>query len=81
MTELSARELDNLDAQLLLALESGQTAQQISVYQRVASHHLAAGDVDAACFYATQAWVLALASGDAAEASLQRMLRTHGRVP
>ena len=49
------------------------------LYTRLADIHEAAGDVDAACFYLTHAYVFALESGNGSVNLLQERLHSHDR--
>lgn len=78
---LSAAELTALEQQLLGAANAHDQQQLMQLYRRVGEHYFAIGDVDQACFFYTNGWVIALALGDDAEQSLHSVLASHGRVP
>ena len=67
-----------LDDALLAAHEAGDKAALIRLYTQAADE---AGDVDAACFYLTHAYVFALESGAPDAVALHRRLADHGREP
>lgn len=67
------------DAALLAAHAAGDHATLIQLYTAEADSREAAGDVDAACFYLTHAYVFALHAGAAQAHDLNRRLVTHGR--
>ncbi|MEL6596317.1 MAG: hypothetical protein AAFQ47_10295 [Pseudomonadota bacterium] len=68
----------SLDEALLEAHEAGDKAALIRLYTQAADE---AGDVDAACFYLTHAYVFALESRAPEAAGLQARLADHGREP
>lgn len=68
-----------LDAALLAAHDAGDRAALIRLYTKAADQKEAAGDIDAACFYLTHAYVFALESGAAEARALNARLADHGR--
>lgn len=76
MTEAS---LETLEERVLAADKIGDQEQLAGLYKDLAQRLDAQGDVDAACFFMTQAYVLALAVGSPEAARTWRFLRDHGR--
>lgn len=68
-----------LDDRLREAHEADDVARLIALYTEAADRREADGEVDAACFYLTHAFVYALQAGDPAAELLQRRLWTYGR--
>ncbi|MEL7211849.1 MAG: hypothetical protein AAGK92_04250 [Pseudomonadota bacterium] len=68
----------SLDAALLAAHEAGDKAALTRLYTQAADE---AGDVDAACFYLTHAYVFALESGAPEAVALRQRLADEGREP
>ncbi|MEL6837653.1 MAG: hypothetical protein AAFP85_00085 [Pseudomonadota bacterium] len=66
-----------LDEALLDAHARGDQSALVTLYTRAAEK---AEDGDAACFFLTQAYVLALEAGNAATPTLYARLKAHGRV-
>ena len=66
-----------LDRALLHAHARDDKAALVALYTKAAD---VAGDVDAACFYLTHAYVFALDINHAAQTRLHQRLRDHGRV-
>ena len=64
---------------LLAAHAAGDQPTLICLYTARADQLEAAGDIDAACFYLTHAYVFALHSGAAEAHDLNRRLVAHGR--
>ena len=75
----SRRELAALDAKLIAAHAAGDGGSLVALYAEAADRAEATGDMDAACFYLTHAYVFALEAGDPAADALHRRLRAHGR--
>jgi hypothetical protein len=71
--------LEDLEGPLLAAHQHNDTAELVRLYTAAADLSEAAGDLDAACFYLTHAFVFALQSGHAAGKDLQMRLWAHGR--
>lgn len=69
----------DLDAQLIAAHESGDLPALVALYSKAAQEAEAAGDVDAACFFLTHAYVFALEAGDARSEALHQRLKAYGR--
>lgn len=68
-----------LDAALLAAHAAGDEAALARLYARAGDLAEAAGETDAACFFLTQAYVFALATGAAGSEALHARLAAHGR--
>jgi hypothetical protein len=68
-----------LDAALLAAHEARDGPALARLYARAGDWRERAGDVDAACFYLTHAYVYALEEGAPEAAALHARLRAHGR--
>jgi len=74
-------DLQSLQQALLLAHEQHNHADLIRLYAEAATSMETNGDIDAACFYLTQAYVYAMESGTEAQAqSLHNQLAKYGRV-
>lgn len=69
----------DLDNRLLAAHAAGDEQELVALYTEAADLFEAEGDVDAACFYLTQAYVFALQTGAADAPALQQRLFEHGR--
>ena len=69
-----------LDASLLEAHGANDRERLAHLYVRAADDRERAGDVDAACFFLTQAWVFALQADLPEAASVRERLARHGRV-
>ena len=68
-----------LDAALIAAHHDRDVPALIALYAEAADRAEAAGDIDAACFFLTQACVFALQSGSDRAGALHARLRAHGR--
>ena len=68
-----------LDQLLLKAHAEDDKAALVRLYTQAADQSEAGGNVDAACFYLTHAYVFALHSGAAEAHDLNRRLVAHGR--
>ena len=68
-----------LDAALLAAHEARDGPALARLYARAGDRRERAGDVDAACFYLTHAYVHALEEGLSEAALLHARLKAHGR--
>ncbi len=68
-----------LDAVLIEAHEAGDKPRLVLLYSQAANESEAAGEIDACCFYLTQAYVFALACGARQADSLHARLLAHGR--
>ncbi|MGB7260886.1 MAG: hypothetical protein WBC68_02345 [Albidovulum sp.] len=68
-----------LDQALLTAHTAGDLAALVHLYTQAADDQEAAGNINAACFYLTHAYVFALQSGSTAINDLNRRLCEHGR--
>lgn len=70
---------DRFDRDLIDALRSSDPSRVAGIYAQAAALMEAAGDVNRACFFYTQAWVFALEAGDALADELRARLVAHGR--
>lgn len=68
-----------LDAALIAAHETGDQPRLVSLYTRAADAAEAEGDTGACCFFLTQAYVFALASGAPDAGPLHDRLLAYGR--
>jgi hypothetical protein len=68
-----------LDAALLAAHAAGDERALVRLYADAARAAELARDVDRACFFLTQAYVFALASGASEAGALHARLLAHGR--
>ncbi|MCB1433638.1 MAG: hypothetical protein KDK75_14480 [Alphaproteobacteria bacterium] len=69
-----------LEAAILAAHAAGDEAALARLYGAAGDLRLAAGDIDAACFFHTQAHVFALSAADlAAAAASHALLKRYGR--
>ncbi len=71
--------MQDLNAQLLQAHEADDHNALVSLYAQVADQCEAAQDVEATCFYLTQAFVFALDSDHPEARELNRRLVAYGR--
>lgn len=70
---------DRLDAALIAAHATSEHRRLVALYNEAAELAEADGDVDGACFYLTQAYVFALASGSPEAGALHARLLARGR--
>jgi len=70
---------DSLDARMLAAHANRDLAGLVDLYTQAANMSEALRNIDAACFYLTQAYVFALDVGAAEAQTLRARLKTHGR--
>jgi hypothetical protein len=68
-----------LEAALLAAHDRDDHVALVSLYRDAGALKELAGDIDAACFYYTHAYVFALEAGDPASADLLGKLVQYGR--
>ncbi len=68
-----------LDRELMAAHEAGDKAALTRLYRRAGDAMLAQGDIDAGCFFMTQAYIFALDCGAAAAPEIRQILIRHGR--
>jgi hypothetical protein len=61
------------------ALNEGNAKTLVEIYIRAADEKEAQGDIDAACFLLTHAYVYALESGSDSVLAINRRLVDHGR--
>ena len=71
--------MGDLDAALLRAHADNDTDRLVALYTEAADQAEGRGEMDAACFYLTHAYVFALEAGAAEAATLNRRLAAHGR--
>ncbi len=71
--------MSKLHDALLEAHEAGDGPRLIELYQQAGDEAEARGDVGAACFFLTHAYVFALEEGSSHAAPLHRRLKAHGR--
>jgi len=69
----------DLDARLIAAHEARNWPLLVALYTQAADSSEAAGNVDAACFHLTHAYVFALQTGDPRAADLHQRLKARGR--
>jgi len=73
-------DVGTLDRRLLAAHACGDPEELTALYAEAGDLFEAAGDIDAACFYLTQALVYALEAGGDRAAALQQRLCVYGRA-
>ena len=71
--------MSDLDAQLLQAHENKDHDQLVVLYTQAADEKEAQGDIEAACFYLTHAFVFALETDHERLATLNERLVAYGR--
>jgi hypothetical protein len=69
--------MKSLQDRLLAAHAHDDRAALVGLYTEAAD---TAGDIDAACFFLTHAYIFALEKGDPATAALFQRLKAEGRV-
>jgi hypothetical protein len=69
-----------LDGGILTAHRTGDLPRLTSLYGEAGDSAALGGDIDRACFFWTQAYVIALQAGDESASSLCRRLAEHGRI-
>jgi hypothetical protein len=69
----------DLDERLLAAHAAGDLPALAMLYSQAADAREASGDIDAACFYLTHAFVFALEADDAQGPVLHARLKSYGR--
>ena len=72
-------ELQPLDQELLAAHEQNNLTALVLLYTKAADENEQIGDINAACFYLTHAYVFALQEGMAEAIELHQRLVIHGR--
>ena len=77
---MSAEEAAALNAALLAAHARHDLETLVDLYALAADSQEGVGDIDAACFFLTQAFVFALEAGVARAAELNRRLVAYGRA-
>lgn len=70
---------DRLDAALIAAHEARDWRRLVGLYTEAAETSEARGEIDAACFFLTHAYVFALQTADDRAAELHRRLKERGR--
>lgn len=70
---------DRLDRALIAAHEARDGARLVALYTTAADRAEVAGNVDAACFYLTHAYVFALETDHPDAATLHHRLKAEGR--
>ena len=73
--------LDSLNEKLIRAHREDDLAALVTLYTTAADVSEKAGDMDAACFYLTHAYVFALDNGSGQADGLYLRLLQHDRVP
>ncbi|MGI9426678.1 MAG: hypothetical protein ACR2PA_26115, partial [Hyphomicrobiaceae bacterium] len=76
---ISPMSIDELERAVLDAHAQSDGRQLAKLYTAAADHYEHVGDVDAACFFLTQALVFALQEGADLAHTLQRRLHAYGR--
>jgi len=76
---MTASDRAELDAALIAAHGAGDQPRLAALYARAGDAAEAAGEIDAACFYLTHAYVFALAAGAPEAAALHARLLAYGR--
>ncbi len=76
---MSANAIERIDAELLAAHERSDGPALAWLYEAAAAVKEEQGDVDAACFFLTQAYVFALEAGLDQSAALRGRLVANGR--
>lgn len=71
--------MQDLDAQLLLAHENKDHGALVLLYSQAADEKEAENDIEATCFYLTQAFIFALESGHGRMQELNHRLVAYGR--
>ena len=71
--------MNALNEALIAAHDAGDTESLIRLYTQAGNHEEDAGNVNAACFYLTHAYVFALEAGNSHAADLHARLKAHGR--
>lgn len=74
-----AFEAGRLESELLAALEAGDLDRVVSIYELAGRLKEQSGDIDAACFLYTHAFVHALQAGDRRSETLRAILVGYGR--
>ncbi|MEJ6404977.1 hypothetical protein [Yoonia sp. 2307UL14-13] len=70
----------DLNTAILCAHDLRDPARLIGLYTNAADRHEHTGDIDAACFFLTQAYVFALEAGDDRTDVLHQRLVNHRRA-
>ena len=68
-----------LNAALLGAHDRNDKETLVTLYRKAGQNFLDAGEIDAGCFYLTQAYIFALDTDHDTAPDLHRLLVTHGR--
>lgn len=72
-------DLSRLQEKLMIAHEAGDQKAMVRHYHQAGTLLLDQGDIDAGCFYLTQAYIHALELNDPATKSIHQVLTAHGR--
>ena len=75
---MNATAIQRIDAELIAAHERGDGSTLAGLYEAAAGLRDEQGDVDAACFFLTQAYVFALEAGLPIAATLRARLVEYG---
>ena len=67
------------DAAFLAAHAEGDNRRLVELYRATGLSRIDSGDIDAGCFFLTQAYVLSLEAGLRDSAELHRLLASRGR--
>ena len=67
------------DRRLEMAVAARDAETLVHLFTAAGDHFEAAGDIDAACFHLTQAYIWALEAGDPAAQGLHARLKARGR--
>jgi hypothetical protein len=75
-----AQPLDSLDGAVIAAHEAGDGMRLARLYGEAADRFAEDGDIAAACFFYTQAYIFALEQGAPEAERYAAVLRRHGRL-
>lgn len=81
MTTFLREEEQRLERRLLAAHAAADKVSLVTLYREAGDLAEAAGDLERACFFMTQAWIFALDAGDERAGQLRARLARHGRMP
>ncbi|MEM9370436.1 MAG: hypothetical protein AAGA26_04690 [Pseudomonadota bacterium] len=70
---------EELHQAILAAHDNEDRRSLVALYSEAATRAEGAGDIDATCFFLTQAYVFALETGHRDAGKLHSRLRSHGR--
>ena len=77
---MPAPDRTSLDTALIAAHDAGDAARLARLYAEAAGDFASLGDIDAACFFDTHAYVFALEAGLPEAAEIANRLKTRGRI-